>query len=265
MKFKLSTLVNIILSVVLLTSMFYVGITSSQGVYDPWCDQDSDGDIDIYDIVPAASAYGTTGDSTKNVNVTNWPVEHALFPENLVLRGTFFSAEGYRRELIDETTPYALSMWGSEYVSATLDTTTKAIYNETFVYEKLPTKAYQILGMPTASMTFNVTHTPFPDYFWFYVVVELRKISLTGEWTYLGEVGEFGSFYNGDKTGHHIKSTFKPPSTFNLTIDAHERLAIHVLVEASTYSIPTADIGLFVCCSKDADDFYVDIPIVKNP
>jgi len=73
MKLKLSTLVNIILSVVLLTSIFYVGITSSQGVYDPWCDQDSDGDIDIYDIVPAASAYGTTGNSTKDVTVTNWP------------------------------------------------------------------------------------------------------------------------------------------------------------------------------------------------
>ena len=54
---KLS-IVNLILSIVLLSSLFYVGVTSSIAVYDPYADYDQDGDIDIYDIVEAASNYG---------------------------------------------------------------------------------------------------------------------------------------------------------------------------------------------------------------
>jgi hypothetical protein len=45
---------------VLACSMLLVGITSS-APYDPWCDLDDDGDIDIFDIVKMAGAYGTTG------------------------------------------------------------------------------------------------------------------------------------------------------------------------------------------------------------
>jgi hypothetical protein len=42
------------------TLILLVGITSSAS-YDPWCDLDDDGDIDIFDIVKMAGAYGTTG------------------------------------------------------------------------------------------------------------------------------------------------------------------------------------------------------------
>jgi hypothetical protein len=37
--------------------------TSTTGIrdYNPWCDLDDDGDIDIYDIVDMANRYGTTG------------------------------------------------------------------------------------------------------------------------------------------------------------------------------------------------------------
>jgi len=46
--------------------MFLIGTTTSistKGVsdYDPWCDFDDDGDIDIYDIVEIAGRYGTAG------------------------------------------------------------------------------------------------------------------------------------------------------------------------------------------------------------
>ena len=73
MKITASTVTNIVLSLVLLSSLFYVGVTSSIAVYDPYADYDQDGDIDIYDVVPMADAYGTTGDSTRNVTVTNFP------------------------------------------------------------------------------------------------------------------------------------------------------------------------------------------------
>ena len=67
MKLTSSTLVNVILSIILLSSLLLIGTTSSAstrgvGEYDPWCDFDDDGDIDIFDIVDIAGRYGTTGE-----------------------------------------------------------------------------------------------------------------------------------------------------------------------------------------------------------
>jgi hypothetical protein len=50
----------------ILFSALFVGATSSASTigihdYDPWCDLDDDGDIDIYDIVNMANRYGATG------------------------------------------------------------------------------------------------------------------------------------------------------------------------------------------------------------
>ena len=47
--------------------------TQTEKQYDPWADMNDDGKIDVKDIYYLASIYGTTGDPTKNVNVTNWP------------------------------------------------------------------------------------------------------------------------------------------------------------------------------------------------
>lgn len=66
------TLANLMIAVILLSSPFIVQLTSS-APYDPWADLDGDGDVDIFDIVDIAGRYGTKGDATKNVNVTNWP------------------------------------------------------------------------------------------------------------------------------------------------------------------------------------------------
>ncbi len=57
---------SLALLTILFSSMFLIGTTTSistKGVhdYDPWCDFDDDGDIDIYDIVDIAGRYGTTG------------------------------------------------------------------------------------------------------------------------------------------------------------------------------------------------------------
>jgi hypothetical protein len=43
------------------------------GEYNSWTDLNGDGTVDIYDAITLADAYGTSGDSTRNVNVTNWP------------------------------------------------------------------------------------------------------------------------------------------------------------------------------------------------
>ena len=69
---------NIVLSIVLLTSLMVNATTNRNGTaavgeYDPWKDINDDGIIDMQDIVAEILAFGTKGDITKNVNVTNFP------------------------------------------------------------------------------------------------------------------------------------------------------------------------------------------------
>jgi hypothetical protein len=45
--------------------------SQSSGQYDPWLDINDDGRINMDEIVAATTAFGSTGDPTKNVNVTN--------------------------------------------------------------------------------------------------------------------------------------------------------------------------------------------------
>ncbi|MEM3714053.1 MAG: hypothetical protein QXF82_03800 [Nitrososphaeria archaeon] len=44
--------------------------TQQIGSYDPWLDYNDDGRIDMKDIGITCRAFGTTGDPTKNVNIT---------------------------------------------------------------------------------------------------------------------------------------------------------------------------------------------------
>jgi len=75
-------------------------IAASTG-YDPWVDQDEDGDVDATDLNVLAVEYGSLGDPTKNVSVTNWPQpQKPTFAEILVLRGL-----AYRLRKIDHGFP----------------------------------------------------------------------------------------------------------------------------------------------------------------
>lgn len=56
----ITKMISVALAMMLAVPMLLVGITSSVS-YDPWVDLDDDGDIDIFDIVKIAGAYGTTG------------------------------------------------------------------------------------------------------------------------------------------------------------------------------------------------------------
>lgn len=49
--------------------------TKSALPYDPWSDANEDGKIDMKDIGNIAAQFMTSGDPTKNVNVTNFPLD----------------------------------------------------------------------------------------------------------------------------------------------------------------------------------------------
>jgi hypothetical protein len=54
------------------TLFMVIPIRSANSPYDPWIDYNDDGKINLQELVLLANSYGTTGDPTKNVNVTNW-------------------------------------------------------------------------------------------------------------------------------------------------------------------------------------------------
>jgi hypothetical protein len=47
---------------------------SAKDPYNPWIDFDENGIIGLTDLVALANSYGTSGDTTKNVTVTNMPL-----------------------------------------------------------------------------------------------------------------------------------------------------------------------------------------------
>lgn len=59
----------------LTATLFSIIPVGSQGIreYDPWYDINDDGKIDLKDYYGVGLKYATSGDPTKNVNVTNWP------------------------------------------------------------------------------------------------------------------------------------------------------------------------------------------------
>jgi len=72
-------LIIAVLATFCLTSALFIVIptkgSSNSLPYDPWVDLNGDGKIDIYDITWACELYDTSGDPTRNVNVTNFPLD----------------------------------------------------------------------------------------------------------------------------------------------------------------------------------------------
>ena len=64
-----SILCTFCLTTVLLTMM---PVQSAE--WNPWLDVTEDGRVNVLDLIKTAGALGTMGDTTKNVNVTNWPI-----------------------------------------------------------------------------------------------------------------------------------------------------------------------------------------------
>ena len=99
MRISCSMLFNFAFATILLVSPFVVGMTSS--AWDSWLDTNDDGIIDITDIATIISNYGTMGDTTKSVNVTNWPItvteETTVFYSNssLPLTSANYSSSGF--------------------------------------------------------------------------------------------------------------------------------------------------------------------------
>lgn len=77
MKITPSRLLNVVLAGALISVLLFMASSANtiEPEYDPWEDLNGDGKIDIYDVVMLLNSYGSTGDPTRNVTITNWPLD----------------------------------------------------------------------------------------------------------------------------------------------------------------------------------------------
>lgn len=100
---KKDLIIAVLLTFCLTATLFTIIPTHSQvNPYDPWCDLNEDGVIDITDVVMATSRYRSTGDPTKNVTVTNWPVASGVMvwwgpwtPPDSSVKSEAYEANGF--------------------------------------------------------------------------------------------------------------------------------------------------------------------------
>jgi hypothetical protein len=88
-------IIAILATFCLTATLFLIIPTRSQtvGNYDPWLDTNGDGKIDGKDLGAAAYAFGSGGDPTRNVNVTNWPTESPYRFQTFILNCTFTNSD----------------------------------------------------------------------------------------------------------------------------------------------------------------------------
>jgi hypothetical protein len=72
---KKDLIIAVLITFCLTATLFTIIPTRSEqgSSYDPWKDLNDDGVVDSTDLGMLGTSWATTGDPTKNVNVTNWP------------------------------------------------------------------------------------------------------------------------------------------------------------------------------------------------
>jgi hypothetical protein len=70
---KRDLIIAVLATFCLTATLFLILPVRSTGTYDPWADFNGKGKINMLDVGYVASLFGTKGDPTRNVTVTNWP------------------------------------------------------------------------------------------------------------------------------------------------------------------------------------------------
>ena len=97
-------LVVVALATFCLTASLFM-IRASRSGWDPWADIKEDGIVDIYDAIMLSNAFGTSGDTTKNVTIAGHANKLAYTNSTTVSGNTYFltpfiSVDGYSKVTI---------------------------------------------------------------------------------------------------------------------------------------------------------------------
>jgi hypothetical protein len=251
-----------------------VPLASQQaGKYDPWVDYNEDGKIDVNELYPLGQSYGSSGDPAKNVNVTNWSVQHQTLSNNLRLKGAIIcDGSNERRDLIDQTTYYPLyyqpDVVPTDVIDAPVMSISTEIFNKTYVYQKMTLSPCLIFGVPMISVPFTLSNSPWSSFnleFHAYLGI----VNMAGDWiqhAYVGNVtwsvvGVTNSFY-----GNAVITRMNNVPV-NVWIEPGNRIAIRLVILGYTQpSQPNTALDFRIQHSRTStDDFVVEIPIAENP
>lgn len=206
--------------------------------------------------------------------------EVGTFPRNLVLRGT--KAANYqtglytRYLLIDKNTMYPnpaqkdswdADRYDSDSDHMDLNQFVRTMYNKSFVYAKIPQNEYYIIGLPSVSLTFNVSCSDAFAKFRLWFTVSLWRISPGGTWDQVIDFGTAVKYYYAGPFSYEVDEYFGlwfAKSTPNpVWIGPHEKIALKILV--SGYSEwGASDVYLIHSFNMSKpNQFVVDLPIVE--
>ncbi len=113
-------------------TLFIIIPTRSQNDrYDPWLDVNGDGKMDILDIAAVAKAFASSGDSTKNVNVTNWPSPKTEYELLYLGKFNITSGKAYYFDIPDWNNPVFCGGYSRLSVSYDVSSTNAGSYDLT--------------------------------------------------------------------------------------------------------------------------------------
>jgi hypothetical protein len=184
--------------------------------------------------------------------------------------------------LIDEDTPYPsqnvpvgtrnwyqfeYKRWDYETVTTKVTLITQ-IYDETFIYDRLPSEGYIISGMPSVSLAFNVTSGSSNPTFRLFFYADLYKYSIHDpghSWKEIIDFGDYERTYNP----HTVfpVSDLQTNIWFGIRVDepiyvaSHEKLALKVSVVGSCAYLGGADVSLDFLHAMNTDELLLNIPI----
>jgi hypothetical protein len=219
------------------------------------------------------------------INPVPNPSPFSVETDMLILRGTKATSgdDKIHHLLIDEDTPYpnqnvysrsnlglfdSMSRVDQEWVGMKL-TGIKKIYENDFIYERNPPKGYIISGMPSVSLTFNVTKISSNDpSFTLVFYTSLYKhlvMDPEASWTEIVDFGDYAKTYHSGppyyqtEWQHNLwfgKSMHEP-----VYVSPYERLALRVTVWGSCADPSGTTISLKFLHQMNSDEFLVNIPI----
>ncbi len=271
--------VAILFATVLLTVSF-IPISSQQiGTYDPWADINGDGKIDIWDLAYSAKAYGTTGDPTKNVTVTNFPLDkegnlkvssysQGIFAESLILRGTVatmmanVAGTNIQCFLIDNHTPFPKILPQTYLETSHLDpwTVWGVVYDTRFIYESLPQRSYYIQGKVFVTLRYSIWQSGGTMGIQGRGTLYFERIFVNGTIETLGEVNMGESYLSVDSTP--LEAGITLPFETPVLIGQGERIAVRLTIETRN----TGNGGIFYfrhyyCMNDASSDLLVIVPL----
>lgn len=108
MKFRRDLIIVALATFCLTSTLFMVVQSRSDSPnWDPWADIKEDGNVDIYDAITLANAFGSEGNASKKVNVTSTPVKVIQQDLNISIYATIESwGEGWGFTDVIETAGY---------------------------------------------------------------------------------------------------------------------------------------------------------------